>query len=88
MTDLNTAMLIIRDRGREVQLLERCLRLEQEAEHLRTAYKRRRPHADAADLEIIRLRDMKHLTFRQIGAQMGMPMSTVGYRYRRACGTR
>lgn len=51
------AILLIRDRTREFQLLERCLRLEQ-------------------------------LTFRQIGARLGMPETTAQYRYRRACGPR
>lgn len=86
VTDL-AAILFIRDRGRELQLLERCLRLEQQLHDLHTVYMRRAPHSTAvvqADAEIARLRNQECLTFQQIGARLGMPGSTVRYRYARS----
>lgn len=75
--------LIIGDRDREAQLLERCMRLE----HTLALIRRRLCEPQAFDAEIVQLRDVGRLTFRQIGIRLGMPDNTVRYRYYRSCGS-
>lgn len=82
-------VLIIRDRTREIQLLERCLRLEQALGQIRKQHMRRcgaRDWRTAAetDAKIVQLRDIARLSWKEIGAQVGLAESTVSYRYDRA----
>lgn len=88
---------ITTDRSREAELLARCLRLEQ-ANHrlldigmlLRQRIKElngvlavKRHQNPAIDAAIVRLRDQERLTYRVIGAQLGMAETTVRVRYQR-----
>lgn len=92
------ATLIIRDRQREVELLARCLRLEQSIGRLRAVCalqhkrmtelgavgvnRRQRAEIDAA---IVQLRE-HGMTWQAIGARLGMAATTARSRYLRAKG--
>jgi hypothetical protein len=88
VSDLD-GILVVRDREREAQLLERCLLLEQSLGELRTDYQRICRAGDwltaaATHAEIAQMRDIERLGWKAIANRLGLPESTAMYRYKRA----